>query len=260
MADDHDNDVDAGWDDIEAGWEVEASKLKPKPEQSKSSAKPSAHEKITAETAPLPSMIPTPNVPVPEPLPEPPRDVFKVSEPRARPDEDDEPGFTEDDVTANRLYDEDLLAEAARKAKDEAVVTVEPLIEESDPDAHQEVTRDHTAELMEEQSAPQSKDTVKRIKTITARTERRLIAEAAAVEGVALATTPVLAAAPVKEPSGQAFEVPSPLKTSGSGPAAVQSQLEIKKPSGVNLSLVVFILLLVLALGAVGAVILAAFF
>jgi hypothetical protein len=210
MADDHDNDVDAGWDDIEAGWEVEASE--PEPDQSdEPKAKPSANERITAESDPLPSMIPIPPL-APDPDPAPPTE---------------EPGFTADDVTANRLYDETLLTEAANKAKDEAVVTIEP------------------SELMEGRSARQSKDTVKRIKAITAGTERRLMAEAAA---------------PAEEPSGQAFEVPSPLKTSGSGPAAVQSQLQVEKPSGVNLSLVVFFLLLVLALGAVGAVILAAFF
>jgi uncharacterized protein HemX len=64
---------------------------------------------------------------------------------------------------------------------------------------------------------------------------------------------------PAQEPSGKAFEVPSPLKAAGSGPAAAP-KLQVSKPEGANLSLIVFILLVVLALGAVGAVILAAFF
>ena len=279
MADDRDNDVDAGWDDIDAGWEAEASEAKPelepkpRPDQSdEPKAKPSANERITAESDPLPSMIPTPNVPVPEPEPEPPREVFKVSEPKARPDEADEPGFTEDDVTANRLYDEELLAEAKSDAaapEDDADLTIRPLTpaDEDDEhfDEHQEVTRDCTAELMG------GNETARRIRAISEETEHLLLEQARA-KGRDDPTSPAMSpadasttpkapeAAPVKEPSGQAFEVPSPLKTSGSGPAVVPSQDQVKKPQGVNLSLIVFILLLVLALGAVGAVILAAFF
>jgi hypothetical protein len=142
MADD--NDIDAGWDDIDAGSEAEA--------------KPSANERITAESDPLPTMISVPTPPEPKPEPEPPRELFKASVPKPRDDEDEDASFTEDDVTANRLYDDELLAEA--------IVTIEPLTDDNDPDdidleGHHEVTRDRTAELMEGRIVPPSNDTVR---------------------------------------------------------------------------------------------------
>ena len=224
MAKDEDREG-AGWGDIDAGWDLEG----------------------VAPAAPRPAATTdTTNLPVAA----------------------EEPGefdFEEEAVTSQVLTDSSRI-HVQDQDQGGPQISIQPLTDE----AELETLEEPEVALEVDSDGENDKETVRRLRAISTATESRLLLEARAARGApdeqtarspGQASDPdqAIPAGPGTEPSGSAFTIPSPLQPAAP-PAARQGIAAHPAAQGSSLVLLVFILLMILALGSVGAVIWVAFF